>query len=71
MVTLRIRVSQIKRYCGAPLIILFQAFLLLSAIFLIQGNSTLANNVAVYAYYSLVIGVALQLISLLMNGKES
>jgi len=36
------------------------------------GNSALANGVAVYAYYLLVVGVVLQLVSHLRSrGKES
>ena len=76
MVTLRIKFDllKIKRYFrenwGAPFIILFQALILSSGRFLIQGNSALANIIVTYSYYSLLIGVALQLISFLMNGRR-
>lgn len=48
---------------GVPFIIGFQVLLLMSALFLIQDNSMLANEIAIYAYYLLVIGVFLQLLS--------
>jgi Gpi18-like mannosyltransferase len=48
---------------GALFIIFFQILLIICAILLIQGKSTLADDIAVYAYYSLVIGVILQIIS--------
>jgi len=54
---------------GAPFVIGFQILLLTCAGLVIQGNSSLANEVAIYAYYSLVIGVFLQLISFLRHGK--
>jgi len=55
---------------GAPFIISFMALLIICAGLLIQGNSSLANDVAVYAYYLLVIGVVLQLASYLKYGKS-
>ena len=55
---------------GAPFIIGFMALLIVCAGLLIQGNSSLANDVAVYAYYFLVIGVVLQLASYLKYGKS-
>lgn len=64
---------RVKRYfmenLGAPFVIGFQILLLTCAGLVIQGNSSLANEVAIYAYYSLVIGVFLQLISFLRHGK--
>jgi hypothetical protein len=48
---------------GAPFIIGFMALLIICAGLLVQGNSSLANDAAVYAYYLLIIGVFLQLAS--------
>jgi len=76
MVTIRITIDplRIKRYfkenLGAPFVIFFQILLLVCASLLIQGNSVLANMVAIYAYYSLVGGVILQLISFMRYRKE-
>jgi len=47
---------------GALFIIGFQILLLVCAGLLIEGNSVLADELAVAAYFSLVIGVVLQLI---------
>ena len=55
---------------GAPFVIGFQLLLLVCAGLLIQGDSSFADEVAVYAYYLLVIGVILQLASLLRYGKS-
>lgn len=48
---------------GAVFIIGFQALLLTCAGLLIQGNPTLANDIAIYAYFLLAAGVILQAIS--------
>jgi hypothetical protein len=49
----------------------FQTLLLFCAVLLIQGNTVLANEVAIYAYYLLVMGVVLQLVSFLKyKGEE-
>jgi len=77
MVTIRITIDplKIKRYfkdnLGAPFVICFQVLLLSCAGLLIQGNSALANELAIYAFYSLVIGVVLQLISYVRYNKET
>jgi hypothetical protein len=54
---------------GAPFIFGFMALLMICAGLLIQGNSGLANELAVYAYYLLLVGVFLQLASFLRHGK--
>ena len=70
-----INITRIMRYfrqnIGAPFVILFQILLLSCAALLIWGYSNLANEVAIYAYYSLVVGVVLQLISFLRHGEEA
>jgi len=66
--------QRIKRYIkgnlGAPFIIGFQLLLLVCAGLLIQGNSVMAGEVAIYAYCILVAGVVLQLISSIRNRVE-
>jgi len=58
---------KIKKYFkdnpGAPLVIGFQLLLVLCAVLLIQGSSAIANKVAIYAYFLLVVGVVLQFIA--------
>ena len=65
------RIVRLMRYfrqnLGAPFVIVFQLLLLTCAALLIRGYSNLANEVAIYAYYSLVIGVVLQLVSFLRH----
>jgi ABC-type iron transport system FetAB permease component len=63
-----------KRYFrenpGALFVIAFQILLLVCAGLLIGGNSVWADGLAVVAYFSLVIGVVLQLIFFLRHGKQ-
>ena len=60
----------IKENWGAPFILAFIALLIVAAGSLAIGSSSLANNVAVYSYYSLVVGVVLQLVCFLKYGKK-
>jgi ABC-type Mn2+/Zn2+ transport system permease subunit len=64
-----INITKIVKYfrenLGAPFIIFFQMLLLFCAFLLVRGYSNLANDVAIYAFYSLMIGVVLQLVSFL------
>ena len=53
---------------GAPFILAFMIMLLAAAGYLCYGLESTANEVAVYAYYSLVIGVVLQFICYLKYG---
>lgn len=70
-----LRVNRLKGYLrenwGAPFVVGFMLLLLVCAGLLTGGNSGLADEVAVYAYYLLVIGVVLQLVSFLRQGKRS
>jgi hypothetical protein len=50
---------------GSPFIVGFMLFLVVAAVFLSAGFSSLADTVAVYAFYALVAGVFLQLASFL------
>jgi len=65
-------VKYLRQNLGVLFIIVFQILLLSCAFLLIRGYSDLANGVAIYAYYFLVIGVVLQLVSFLhqRNGEE-
>ena len=65
---LRIKIPErlrnyLKENWGAPFVIIFMILLIIAAVYLSLGIETTANDIATYAYYSLVIGVFLQLIS--------
>jgi len=66
--------SRVKGYVrenwGAPFILAFMALLIVAAVSLVMGSASLANDVAVYSYCSLVVGVILQLVCFLKYGKE-
>jgi len=47
---------------GAPFIVSFMILLITAAVYLAIGNELLANLLAEYAYYALVIGVILQIV---------
>jgi len=72
-VRFRFRKIGILRYfrenLGAPFIIAFIMLLIACAVLLIIENERLAEELAVYAYYLLVIGVLLQLISFLKERR--
>lgn len=53
--------SFFKANPGAAFIIAFQALLISAAILLALGNSNAANETAVYAFYALVVGIAVQI----------
>ena len=57
-------INYFKENLGAPFIIGFMTLLTSAAIYLSLGDEAFAEKLAEYAYYSLVIGVILQLISL-------
>jgi heme/copper-type cytochrome/quinol oxidase subunit 4 len=71
-ITVRIPIGRLRRYLkenlGAPFVICFMVLLLAAALLLVNGAERAANEVAVYAYYSLVIGVVLQLVCFLKYG---
>ena len=67
----RTRIEQyLKENWGAPFIVAFMAILVACACLLASGNEGLANELAVYAYYSLVIGVVLQLASFIREERR-
>jgi protein-S-isoprenylcysteine O-methyltransferase Ste14 len=51
-----------KENLGAPFIVVFMLLLIVAAVSLSAGWSSLADTIAIYAFYALVVGVALQLI---------
>ena len=62
----------VKENWGSPFIVGFMLLLIVAAVSLSTGFASLADNVAVYAYYALVAGVFLQLASFLKyRGKSS
>jgi hypothetical protein len=73
-VAIRVKASRLREYfrenLGAPFVVGFQVLLLVCAGLLIQGDSGLANEVAVYAYSLLVAGSVLQLGSFVRRGEE-
>jgi len=61
---IKIRVY-VKGNWGSPFIVGFMFLLIGAAVSLSAGFSSLADNIAVYAFYALVGGVVLQLICFL------
>ena len=66
--------ARIKGYVrenwGAPFVLGFMLLLIVAAVSLSTGLADIANEVAVYAYYALVVGVILQLVSFLKYRKK-
>jgi hypothetical protein len=62
----------VKENWGSPFIAGFMSLLIVAAVSLSAGLSSLADKTAVYAYYALVVGVFLQLASFLKyRGKRA
>jgi hypothetical protein len=55
---------------GAPFILAFMALLIVAAVSLVAGLASLANDVAIWSYCSLVVGAILQLVCFLKYGKK-
>jgi len=60
----------LKENWGAPFVVGFMLLLITSAAELSIGQPDAANNIAVYAFYLLVLGVALQITSYVRYGEE-
>jgi hypothetical protein len=60
----------VKENWGAPFVVGFMALLMVAAVSLLMDFVVLANEVAVYAYYALVVGVVLQLACFLKYRKK-
>ena len=70
-ITLKVK-GYVKENWGYPFIAGFMLLLIAAAVTLSVSLSSLANNVALYAYYTLVAGVVLQLASFLKyRGKRN
>jgi heme/copper-type cytochrome/quinol oxidase subunit 4 len=61
----------VKENWGAPFILGFMVLLMVAAVSLSTGLAVLANEVAIYAYYALVVGVVLQLVCFLKCNKKN
>lgn len=59
----RIRLDTILGNLGAPFIMLFLLLLLSAAFYLVLGESQRANQLAIFSFYFLVVGLTLQLFS--------
>jgi len=70
MRTVTVDVTYFMENPGAPFIIVFLALLVICAFILASGGEPGANALAVYAYYSLVAGVVLQLVAYVKTGKK-
>ena len=66
----RIRERYFKENWGAPFIIGFMMLLMVAIGSLITDSIQLAESIANYAYYALVVGVVLQIAGFLNNGRK-
>jgi hypothetical protein len=68
------RFPRVKGYVrenwGAPFILAFMALLIVVSVSLVEGLASLANDVAIWSYCSLVVGVILQFVCFLKYGKK-
>ena len=60
----------VRENWGAPFVVGFMALLMVAAVCLLMGFAVLADEVAVYGYYALVVGVVLQLGCFLRGRKR-
>lgn len=60
----------VRENLGAPFILTFMALLIVVAVSLVVGLASLANDVAIWSYCSLVAGVILQLVCFLKYGRK-
>ena len=67
--------DRIKGYVGenwgAPFISGFMVLLVATAALMVTSSESLANELAIYAYFALVVGVVLQLVCFLKYNKKS
>jgi heme/copper-type cytochrome/quinol oxidase subunit 4 len=71
IICIRIPAWYFKENWGAPFIVGFMLLLMIAAASLSMGLAVLANEVAIYAYYALVVGVILQLVCFLKCNKRN
>ncbi|MGD0996355.1 MAG: hypothetical protein ABR909_12635 [Candidatus Bathyarchaeia archaeon] len=70
MIMLKVK-GYVKENWGSPFIVGFMLLLVVAAVSLSAGLSSLADTVAVYAFYALVAGVFLQFASFLKYRGKS
>ncbi len=62
--------ERVKKYFksnyGAPFIIVFMMLLIVAAVYLANNDKAMADQLAIYAYYMLVIGVSKPIIIVLL-----
>jgi len=61
----------VRENWGAPFISGFMVLLIATAALMVTSSESLANELAIYAYFALVVGVVLQLICFLKYNKKS
>jgi hypothetical protein len=61
----------VRQNWGSPFIVVFILLLLTAAVLLSAGSAYLAEEIAVYAYYTLVAGVLLQIVCFVKYGKNN
>ena len=61
----------VRENWGSPFVVGFIVLLLTAAVLLSGGSSYWAEEVSIYAYYSIVVGVILQLACFLKYKKNS
>jgi len=61
----------VRENWGAPFIVGFMLLLMVAAASLSMGLAGLANEMAIYAYYALVVGVVLQFACFLKCNKRN
>ncbi|MCD6095567.1 MAG: hypothetical protein J7J99_03270 [Thermoprotei archaeon] len=75
VILMNTHITPIRKYVrenpGGPLIILFMLFLVTAAMELAKGSENIANRCAEVAYYYLVAGVILQLLSAIKEERKS
>jgi hypothetical protein len=69
------KVNQLKNYFkanpGTPFILAFMILLLSAAALLATGRPNDANNIADYAFYSLVLGIAIQIVATIRESRKN
>jgi undecaprenyl pyrophosphate phosphatase UppP len=74
MITMSFSINKTKEYVktnwGSPFIIGFIVLLVTTVVSLSIGLQYMADTIAIYAYYALILGVVLQLASFIKNRNK-
>jgi hypothetical protein len=62
--------THFKENPGTPFIIGFMLLLIAAAVLLVAGRSDEANATAVYAFYSIVLGIIIQAAVIVWEGRK-